>query len=582
MKISRWMCGRSTDSTFQAELLEDRCLFAANALDTSFGGTGAVTSKFGTSSQFTSVIALPDGKVLAAGTVENGAKQHDFLVVRYNANGSLDTTFGGGTGRVFTDFAGRNDFAAKVLLTGSGKFAVVGSTQPGDPNTLASYDKQDFAVARYNANGSLDTTFSGDGKAQVDFFGQHDTGATAAMLDGGKMLVVGTSDRRSDFRGNDFGAVRFNVNGTIDTTFANNGKLASDFGVYVDNVFEKGIYGEQVASAVAILPGGGFVIAGGIDDFYDSGVNFSDFAVAKYTAKGNLDTSFGGGDGWMQVRPSGQYAYASSLAILNSGKILVGGSALPQYMDHPSFSNFALVRLNANGSLDSSFGSGGKASTTVFSSNDPNGYTNSDSRLQGFIVQPNGKIVATGPSRLNAFDSASETTLTAVVRYNANGSLDTSFSGDGKQLYGQIEGSNAIAAAPGGKTVVAGYWGNKAGVLRFQSDSAATASISGTFFNDLDGDGVKDASEKPLAGWKAFIDSNNDGVFTPGEKYAVTDSSGKYKLSGLTPGTYRIREVRLTGWNRTKPAGVYPLGYYDVTVAVGQAVFGKDFGNKKA
>ena len=65
--------------------------------------------------------------------------------------------------------------------------------------------------------------------------------------------------------------------------------------------------------------------------------------------------------------------------------------------------------------------------------------------------------------------------------------------------------------------------------------------------------------------WQVFVDSNNDGFYTPGEVNATTDSSGNYKLTGLLPGTYRIRETRMVNWNRTQPAGAYPLGYYDVT-----------------
>src|SRR5688572_26697080 len=85
------------------EPLENRTLCSASTLDASFNGTGTVVSTFGSSAVFSSVVSLPDGKVLAAGTVNNGARKQDFLVARYNANGTLDTTFGGGTGRVFTD-----------------------------------------------------------------------------------------------------------------------------------------------------------------------------------------------------------------------------------------------------------------------------------------------------------------------------------------------------------------------------------------------------------------------------------------------------------------------------------------------
>lgn len=578
---SKVRCRRNIDRRVLGlvEGLEERVLFAANALDMSFGSSGRVLASFGVSTEFDSVTVLPGGKVLAAGTVDRGGGKHDFVVARYNANGSVDTSFGGGTGRVFTDFSGRDDYASKVVQLSGGKFAVVGRTL-GAPDSTGN-PNQNMAVARYNANGSLDTSFRGTGKANIDFTGDYDAASSAAVLSTGKLLVIGfTLTETPEGPDTNFAALRFNADGSLDNTFGTGGKLSSNFGSLVDDYGHEYVYGNGGATAVAVLPSDGFILAGGIDDSFDSGTNLSDFAVAKYTASGKLDTAFGGGDGWMQVNTGERFSFATAVSVLGSGKIVVGGTAQPYDTSENYEADFALTRINANGTLDTSFGNKGTVTTTLFSSNASQGYNESASHLRDILVQPNGKILATGPCLLNDGGDTPPTTLTAVARYNANGSLDTSFSSDGKQLYGQLEGSYALAPAPGGKTLIAGYQGNKAGIIRFQSDSAATASISGTFFNDLDNDGVKDANEKPLVGWTAFVDSNNDGVYTPGEMSAVTNSSGKYTITGLTPGTYRIREVRLNGWNRTKPGGAYPAGFYDVTLAVGQAVFGKDFGNK--
>jgi hypothetical protein len=143
-------------------------------------------------------------------------------------------------------------------------------------------------------------------------------------------------------------------------------------------------------------------------------------------------------------------------------------------------------------------------------------------------------------------------------------------------------GAQGGAATPDGKLVVVSTWVPAAVIGRFGSDAAATAKISGTFYNDLNGNGAKNTGEGGLANWQAFVDSNNDGFWTPGEKIATSDATGKYTISGLPPGTYRIREIRLTNWNRTQPAGAYPAGFYDVTVGVGGSILGKDFGNKHA
>jgi uncharacterized delta-60 repeat protein len=564
------------------ENLEQRQLFAANALDTAFGGSGGALSTFGTDATFTSVVTLPDGKVLAAGTVNNGARKHDFLVARYNANGTLDTSFGGGTGRVFTDFSGRDDFAAQLVQVGGGKFVVVGRSSIGDVQTQPGFASTDFAIARYNANGTLDASFSnGAGRRTINFFGKYDAATSAAVLSDGRLLVVGTVDGNPDtFSFRDFGIVRLNTNGSLDTSFDGDGKLSSNFGVFTDNSpFGSGVYGDQQANAVSVLPGDGFLVAGSIDDRFDSGETFRDFAIAKYTNTGKLDTSFGGGDGWAQFNVGGQINRANAMAVLSSGKILLAGAAQPTGSDGDS--DFALARINIYGTIDTTFGSNGTGAIITDLNQDPSDPdASSAEEIRGISVQPNGKILATGTYTFR--NNEATLNFLPMVRYTANGALDTSFSGDGKQLYGQLGGGNAIAASVNGKTVVVGFLDNKAGVVRFQSDFATTASIAGSFFIDLDGDGVKDGNEGVLKGWQAFVDSNNDGFYTPGEAVATSDANGKYTIKGLLPGTYRIREVRLNGWNRTKPGGAYPLGYYDVTVAVGQIVVGKDFGNKKA
>jgi hypothetical protein len=194
-------------------------------------------------------------------------------------------------------------------------------------------------------------------------------------------------------------------------------------------------------------------------------------------------------------------------------------------------------------------------------------------------VRPDGKILLAGSN--TTFLSGHSAQLAALARLTADGALDTTFSGDGRQQYSFTQNALAIAAAPKGKTFMAGL--NSAGVLsvaRFQADAAATASIGGAVYDDTNGSGSRDSGEIGLANWQVYIDANNDGFYTPGETVATTDSSGNYKISGLLPGTYRIREVRLSDWNRTQPAGTYPLGYYDITLGVGQAVTGKNFGNK--
>lgn len=111
------------------------------------------------------------------------------------------------------------------------------------------------------------------------------------------------------------------------------------------------------------------------------------------------------------------------------------------------------------------------------------------------------------------------------------------------------------------------------------SQNSATASISGTVYNDLNHNGHRNTGEPGLSSWQVYVDSNHNGVWDIGEQIAITDSSGAYHLKDLSAGTYRIYEVRKTGWTRSQPAGAWPSGFYDVTLSTGASAVSKDFGD---
>ena len=147
---------------------------------------------------------------------------NDFALARYNADGSLDTTFDA-DGKVTTDFVGgeRDDAAMAVAVQADGKIVVAGYTTA--PATL------DFALARYNADGSLDTTFDGDGKAHHRPSASVATTvptASAVQADG-KIVVAGYLDPAGG--DHDFALARYNADGSLDTTFDADGKLTTDF-----------------------------------------------------------------------------------------------------------------------------------------------------------------------------------------------------------------------------------------------------------------------------------------------------------------------------------------------------------------
>ena len=217
-----------------------------------------------------------------------------------------------------------------MALQADGKIVVVGAAAG------------DFAVARYNSNGSLDTSFSGDGKQTTDLGGvvTGDGANGVAIQANGKIVAVGVAGATSHASPNDFGLVRYNPNGSLDTTFSGDGKQRTDFGFESDE-----------ARGVAIQGDGKIVAVGG-----EAVEEFGDFALARYNPNGSLDTSFSG-DG-KQTTDFGGFDNANAVALDSDGRIVAAGSA-----SVGTDRDFALARYNANGSLDTSFSGDGKQTT---------------------------------------------------------------------------------------------------------------------------------------------------------------------------------------------------------------------------
>jgi uncharacterized delta-60 repeat protein len=227
-------------------------------LDTTFGGAGKVTTNIGILNSANAVTLQPDSKIVVAGQALIN-DSWDIALARYLPNGTLDTTFSG-DGKVTTSFAGSgfSDSANAVTLQPDGKIVVAGTSDfpPGD-----------FTLARYLPNGTLDTTFSGDGKVTTEFGGYDEAFAIVLQPDG-KIVVAG----RSSINGNtSFALARYLPNGTLDATFSSDGKVTADFGSG----------GWDEASALAIQPRDGrLVVAGYSEETRGS----SAFALARYHA----------------------------------------------------------------------------------------------------------------------------------------------------------------------------------------------------------------------------------------------------------------------------------------------------------
>jgi uncharacterized delta-60 repeat protein len=328
--------------------------------DTSFGTGGFVVTDFSGASDRANAVAIQaDGKIVAAGSSDTF-----FALVRYNPDGTLDTSFGEfGDGKVRTDVSGGG--AAQVngiAIQSDQKIVVAGRSGDQLASTL------DFAVLRYNTDGTLDTSFGAGGGTNVDFFSGNDAAFALLIQADGKIVAAGSASR-GDATSPDFALVRLTMNGSLDTTYGTGGKVATDFSSSLD-----GIYGIALQTDGKIVAAGFTFIASEAND---------NFALARYNANGTLDTSFGtGGKVITDINPVTDEAHA--VVVESDGHIIAGGIAGPS-----GDLDFALARYDSSGSLDSSFGTNGTV-TTVF--------TSTDDVINGLALQADGKLVAGGLS----------------------------------------------------------------------------------------------------------------------------------------------------------------------------------------
>ena len=373
---------------------------ADGTLDSTFDGDGMAINDFGTATNEIGAIALQsDGKIVAAGWSQNGTSD-EFAVARYNTDGSLDTTFGG-VGYVTTDFGLLADRASGVVVQSNGKIVVIGRMDNG-PN-------DDFAIARYNTDGSLDITFSVDGMDSFDFNGGQDRARDVVVQSDGKIILVG----QVGGGGTDFGLARYNTDGTLDNTFDGDGMARTDFFGFSDQARE-----------VAIQSDSQIVVVGRVINVADE-----DFAVARYNTDGSLDTSFSG-DGKAVTDINGD-DQGEGPGLQADGKIVVVG-----YSNASVSGDYSVIRYSTGGSLDTSFDGDGIATTDVGGFHDDG---------EALAIQPDGKIVAVGHSMNATDDDAS------LVRYNPDGSLDNlgcaAFSGGSGKIYWIDDGTNKIQRA---------------------------------------------------------------------------------------------------------------------------------------
>ena len=383
------------------------------SLDPTFGNGGKVLTDLGVGAGVPSDAVLqPNGDIVISG---------GFGVARYLPTGKLDTTFGSG-GLASTGFAG-GESGTGVALQPDGKIIWVGSQ--GNPSFPAG-GTFSFAVARFTANGTLDTSFGTGGQASVEFFAppmqgaQEFAGAVLVQPDG-KILVAGSA-RQGQIRFAPIqGALaRFNANGTLDTSFGTGGKILSSSGGITalgldaaGNIFTLPTRAEFSPTGQAdtgVTPAAITASShGGSSIFLPSGqfVQANTIGVAKHDVDVQVQR-FNADGSIASASPAFDYSGAAGLdqAIDSAGAVAVqaNGQAVAGGAHFLSTSLFGLARVNPDGTLDTGFGSGGVLTTTF----------NGDEAVGAVVIQPDGKIIAAGFSENNTTGHV----FIALARYN--------------------------------------------------------------------------------------------------------------------------------------------------------------------
>ena len=407
---------------------------APGDLDPTFGGDGVVrTDLTPTEDHGFAVTIQPDGKIIVAGTKGIGGPNPRFAIVRYETDGSLDTSFGGGDGKVSIDFTSGADFPYAVRIQVDGKIVVAGAA--------AYFGNSRFAVARLTSDGSLDPTFGGDGTVMTNLTPSYDWANGMALQANGKIVLVGTASAGS---GNGkIGVLRYRSDGSLDPMFGGDGVVRADPTPTYDDGY-----------AVGIEPDGRIVAAGAAGG--RSGPS-ERFVMLAFEHDGSLDPTFGG-DGTVFTDLTPRMDFPLALAIQDDGAIVVAGGAAQDGPDP----RFALVRYVEDGSLDPTFHGDG----TVI----PNVTPHADIAY-GVAIDSDGRIVAAG----TAGDGGPAPRF-GTVRSLADGTPDPTFGGDGTvttNLTSSFDSAWGVAVQSDGSVVCSGVAGSGGphasfAVLRYQ------------------------------------------------------------------------------------------------------------------
>ncbi len=330
-----------------------------------------------------------DGKILVAGYVETPVNGREIAIARYLPSGTIDSSYGSG-GIAVMPLAGDQE-AKSISLDNAGRAVLAGTTSNGGPTS--------FAVVRFTTTGSPDTTFDGDGLASASFSAGLDCFAWAVAIQAdGKIVAGGTAFNGTRY---DFALARFNTNGTLDNTFDGDGKR-----------IHNAVSGNSEQITDMTIQGDGKIVVSGASNatILNDG---NKWVIARYNTNGSNDNTFGTGGVVITSFAAGTTAAANGVTLEYDGKIIAVGSVTA----NSGVETIGLARYDSTGALDPTFDGDGKMTFSFGPSDRPG----------AVAMQTLG-----GTQKIVVSASTGSHGNAAVARINLNGTLDTSFDGDGK------------------------------------------------------------------------------------------------------------------------------------------------------
>lgn len=489
-------------------------------LDSSFGGAGYITKGVSTTTSTTleGMACFVSGnpfqhivKIVVAGSLDNG---NEFVAARFNSNGSSDTNFGFG-GLVLTPIPGSSYANAYGFATPPGYLVLSGSLSPN------SGCQDGFLAVRYDySNGALDTNFYGSGILLTNLGNLNAQANSVAVQSDGKIVLDGSCD--SACIPGVLALCRLNADASLDYSFGIGGKIITSFG-------------SQSSTPMVIQPDGRIVVAG-----VATTGSYSSVMVARFLTNGMLDPAFGSG-GVVTNQVGTNVSSPNSIVLQSDGKILVGASC------NVSGNDIAILRLLTNGLLDTHWGVSGVATEVIGTSD----------TMASLAVQSNGKVVDGGYSYLSSSVEFS------LLRCNTNGALDNTFGSFGRAadpISGQLASAGyAMVLQPDGKILLAGATANSSteqvALMRFNSNG----SLDTTFGNN--GASIASIGLGACAAYSVCLQPDGKivtgclAVIGPLDKFAAA----RFLTNGVLDATYGVGGVNYydfgTGANENVIAG---------------------------